>query len=220
MWMGGVADSQTMSKPLHIMDTQHIGHLLKKILLTIAKSTQTSNTKATKIATIILWGNCYLDSRPFGWLRILQKCQLKCLMRMAHMVSWCSYNDIFFFFISFQVILVYLVTWLMETPLPCKTTQTHTKFLYETIQNNSAIGISFSSKVRITKTDLVRPTFTNFLSEVGLIWWFALKMKTKNQIQVGGSMGLWLGLGVVQMFELLVNCLALVLRNFKVGNKT
>ena len=26
MWMGGVADSQTMSKPLHIMDTQHIGH--------------------------------------------------------------------------------------------------------------------------------------------------------------------------------------------------
>lgn len=84
--------------------------------------------------------------------------------------------------------------------LPCKTTQTQTKFVFETKGEGTGIDIFFNSKVRVTKTDLVWPTFTNFLSEVG------------------GSMGLWLGLGVVQMFELSVNCLLLVWRKYK-GNQ-
>ena len=54
-----------------------------------------------------------------------------------------------------------------DCPLPCKTTQTETKFLYETKDDNY-IDISFSSQVRVTTTDLVRPTLTSFLSEVGL----------------------------------------------------
>ena len=53
-----------------------------------------------------------------------------------------------------------------DCPLPCKTTQTQTKFVYEDKGEGTGIDISFNSKVRVTKTDLVWPTFTNFLSEV------------------------------------------------------
>ena len=56
-----------------------------------------------------------------------------------------------------------------DCPLPCKTTQTQTKFVYETKGEGTGVDISFNSKVRVTKTDLVWPTFTNFLSEVIVI---------------------------------------------------
>ena len=79
---------------------------------------------------------------------------------------------IFFIFMSYILgILRYLVDGdlVSDCPLPCKTTQTYTKFLYETKSESSGIGISLPSKIRVTKTDFVGPTFTNFLSEVQLI---------------------------------------------------
>ena len=40
-------------------------------------------------------------------------------------------------------------------------------------------------------------------------------MKSKTNFQVGGSMGLWLGLGAVQVFQILVNCILLMIRKYK-----
>ena len=51
--------------------------------------------------------------------------------------------------------------------LPCVTTQTHKEFLYEEKTDETYLGMTFSSKVRVTKTDLVKPTVSSFLSEVG-----------------------------------------------------
>ena len=51
--------------------------------------------------------------------------------------------------------------------LPCVTTQTHTEFLYDEKTDETYLDISFSSKVRVTKTDLVKPAVSSFLSEVG-----------------------------------------------------
>ena len=53
-----------------------------------------------------------------------------------------------------------------DCPLPCKTTQTQTKFLDELEGEFTGFFISFSSTVRVTKTDLVRPSISSFLSEV------------------------------------------------------
>ena len=78
----------------------------------------------------------------------------------------------FYIFMSYILgILRYLVDGdlVSDCPLPCKTTQTYTKFLYETKSESSGIAISLPSKIKVTNTDLVRPTFTNFLSEVQLI---------------------------------------------------
>ena len=53
-----------------------------------------------------------------------------------------------------------------DCPLPCKTTKTQTKFLDELEGEFTGFFISFSSTVRVTKTDLVRPSISSFLSEV------------------------------------------------------
>ena len=55
-----------------------------------------------------------------------------------------------------------------DCPLPCIMTQTHTEFLDEYKSYETFLDISFSSRVRVTKTDLVKPTLSGFLSEVGL----------------------------------------------------
>ena len=102
-----------------------------------------------------------------------------------------------------------------DCPLPCKTTQTEAKLLYEYKNKDTSIDIAFSSKVRVTTTDLVKPTLSSFLSEVGLKF-MKFVTKTKRKLhQVGGSMGLWLGLGAVQVFQLLVDFLLLVIRRYK-----
>ena len=54
-----------------------------------------------------------------------------------------------------------------DCPLPCKRTQTQTKFLNEYKSEVTVLDITFSSKVRVTKTDLVKPTLSSLLSEVG-----------------------------------------------------
>ena len=99
-----------------------------------------------------------------------------------------------------------------DCPLPCKTTQAQTKLLFEEKNTDTYIDITFSSKVKLTKTDLVKPTLSSFLSEVRLKKFF---MKIKTQFQVGGSLGLWLGLGAVQVFQLSVNCLQWINRKYK-----
>ena len=99
-----------------------------------------------------------------------------------------------------------------DCALPCKTTQTQTKLLHEDKGADTSINIAFSSKVKLTKTDLVKPTLSSFLSEVRLK---KIVMKIKTQFQVGGSLGLWLGLGAVQVFQLAVNCLQWMNRKYK-----
>ena len=76
------------------------------------------------------------------------------------------------------------------------------------------IDIGFSPKVKITKTDLVTPTLSSFLSEVGLKNITLPIAQNETKLQVGGSMGLWLGLGAVQVFQLAVKCLLVASRRF------
>ena len=52
-------------------------------------------------------------------------------------------------------------------PLPCQTTHTQTKLFNRISSVDTEIGIAFSSKVKITRTDMIRPTLSSFLSEVG-----------------------------------------------------
>jgi hypothetical protein len=79
---------------------------------------------------------------------------------------------------------------LSDCPLPCKTTRTETKFLrsYVTDDKRTSVDIAFSQSVQVTTTDFVKPSLSTFLSDVG------------------GSVGLWLGLGVVQAGQLVINC--------------
>jgi hypothetical protein len=79
---------------------------------------------------------------------------------------------------------------LSDCPLPCKTTRTETKFLrsYVTDDKRTSVDIAFSQSVQVTTTNFLKPTLSTFLSDVG------------------GSVGLWLGLGVVQAVQLVINC--------------
>ena len=80
-------------------------------------------------------------------------------------------------------------TQLSDCPLPCTTTNTETKQLYEKTnsRNASTISLSFSSRVMVTKTDFLKFSLASLFSEMG------------------GSMGLWMGLGLVQALELAIN---------------
>ena len=80
-------------------------------------------------------------------------------------------------------------TELSDCPLPCTTTKTDTRLLakYPTSHNGSLINLTFSSKVVVTRTDLLVFNLSSFFSELG------------------GSMGLWLGLGIIQAMDLGVN---------------
>ena len=59
-------------------------------------------------------------------------------------------------------------TLISDCLLPCRTTQTHTELLKDYKSDESYLDISFSSIVTVTKTDLVTPTLSTFLSEVGM----------------------------------------------------
>ena len=78
-------------------------------------------------------------------------------------------------------------TSLSDCPLPCSTIYTQTRFISETIKHFTGIKITFSPSVQVTTTDFVKPSLSSFLSSVG------------------GSVGLWLGLGALQAAEILFN---------------
>jgi hypothetical protein len=72
-------------------------------------------------------------------------------------------------------------------PLPCTTFHIETKFTTEFADYFNGIEIEIFQKVQVVTTDFVTPPISSFLSVVG------------------GSMGLWLGLGVLQVVEMIVN---------------
>ena len=53
-----------------------------------------------------------------------------------------------------------------DCPLPCRTTHTQTKFLNKFPSANTEIDIAFSSKVKVTTTEMMKPTLSGFLSKV------------------------------------------------------
>ena len=71
-------------------------------------------------------------------------------------------------------------------PLPCTTHLIESRLLSKenTGMEYSMISITFSQSTLVTKTNFLRFSFSNLLSSLG------------------GSMGLWLGLGLLQTLEL------------------
>jgi hypothetical protein len=86
---------------------------------------------------------------------------------------------------------------LFDCPLPCSTISTQTRFVSENIVDDNFIIITFSPSVQVTTTDFVKQSLSSFLSAVG------------------GSVGLWLGLGALQAVEILINCALPWLRRFR-----
>ena len=68
-------------------------------------------------------------------------------------------------------------------PLPCTNVYVKSKFVksYDSFKNTSSVSITFSDHIQVTSTTFARLTLSSFLSDVG------------------GSMGLWLGLGITQV---------------------
>jgi hypothetical protein len=74
-------------------------------------------------------------------------------------------------------------------PLPCSRVKTKTKFLEKHIakSHRTMLALTFSQTVKVSKTDFDTPHFSTFLSDVG------------------GSVGLWLGLGVLQAADMVID---------------
>ena len=91
---------------------------------------------------------------------------------------------------------------------PCRTFHTSSKFLSsveERTDDSFRVKIFLVPEIGVTITDFVKPTISSMLSEVdnvNLTYFIFLKTELSNSIKVGGSMGLWLGLGVVQTIQL------------------
>ena len=73
-------------------------------------------------------------------------------------------------------------------PLPCETASMRTIPFSEEITDSPMIQINFASLVPISKTDFMRFDLVEFLADIG------------------GSLGLWLGLGVLQLLEVISEC--------------
>ena len=72
---------------------------------------------------------------------------------------------------------------------PCTTLHVESRFLREADFDNPIITLSFSQTVVVTNTHFLQFNFLLFLSDIG------------------GTMGLWLGLGLLQAVEICFNCL-------------
>ena len=111
----------------------------------------------------------------------------------------------------------------------CRTTHTATHLISEDVSaNTTGIDIEFFQRVQVSTTDFVETSVSAFLAEVicstrGLISYlckYLLEISIKIIFKVGGLMGLWLGLGVVQALQVLANTLSPLFRIFKEGKST
>jgi hypothetical protein len=89
-----------------------------------------------------------------------------------------------------------------ECLLPCTTFSIQKKFKAESSIYPNVLDIVFSQTVQVTTTDFVTPPVSSFLSEVG------------------GSMGLWLGLGVLQAAGIVYSSLLPWARRCRGGSGT
>jgi hypothetical protein len=89
--------------------------------------------------------------------------------------------------------------YLSDCLLPCTTFRSESKFVgkFKFKGRSTWMNIRFSQTVQVTTTDFIKPTLSTFLSDVG------------------GSMGLWLGLGAVQALQMVINCVMLRLKKFR-----
>ena len=79
-------------------------------------------------------------------------------------------------------------------PVPCSTFYVESKYITGEWYSSSGIDLDLSQDIIVIKTEFLKFTFEKFLSDIG------------------GSMGLWLGLGLLQSFELFTNHICKVRR--------
>ena len=82
-----------------------------------------------------------------------------------------------------------------KCPLPCRTTHTQTKLLNKFSDAETEIDITFSPKVRVTRTEMMKPTLTGFLAEVNesIIYYAQMKIKYSGWWFNGTLAGAWGG---------------------------
>ena len=74
--------------------------------------------------------------------------------------------------------------------MPCSTVNVESKYLYEGERGDiPSISLVFSEDVQVFKTEFLTFNFMIFLSDIG------------------GSMGLWLGIGLLQVLETTISCI-------------
>ena len=83
---------------------------------------------------------------------------------------------------------------ILQSPckLPCTSTRTTTQLSEVVSHELPFILVKFQDTIQVTRTDIVQFSLTTFLSNLG------------------GSLGLWLGLGMVQLGEVLMQCAQVV----------
>ena len=85
--------------------------------------------------------------------------------------------------------------------LPCTTFHTNTRFVTERSNPGSKIVLTFVNKIQVTTTDFLPFHLSSLLSDMG------------------GSMGLWLGLGVLQAGQLVLTFLVPLICSTGSNNK-
>jgi len=84
-----------------------------------------------------------------------------------------------------------------DCPLPCEIYSTETRHTDSTnSQGYIGFSITFQQNVEVTTIRVIKPTLFSFLSDVG------------------GSLGLWLGLGVLQVLQQVIIAAQPVIKNF------
>ena len=79
-------------------------------------------------------------------------------------------------------------TQISPCPLPCSTISVDSRLIFEEInsKNVSVLDLTFSQSVMVTTVEFLKFSFSNFLSDLG------------------GSMGLWLGIGLLQTVQMAI----------------